>query len=109
METLMKRIALIPAAAVSLLLLAAQASAADPAQARPQPVTAAPQPGAVELVALDTAAAEPVGCVRQTGTRIHRRSCLPGRSYDRQDIDRSGANTVADALRRLDPSVRIHR
>jgi hypothetical protein len=29
-----------------------------------------------------------------------------GRAYDRDDIDRTGAVDLADALRRLDPSIR---
>ena len=55
------------------------------------------------------------GCITQTGTRIKskkdKKDCngLPGRSYDRDDIDRSGATTVGEALERLDPSIQIHR
>lgn len=53
-------------------------------------------------------------CVRDTGTRIkHRghRQCLAvnGRSYSRDDIDRTGAIDLADALQRLDPSISMHR
>ena len=60
-------------------------------------------------------------CLRQTGSRIiasanaradarkdkAKRQCTgaPGRSYSREDIDRTGAVDLADALRRLDPSV----
>lgn len=60
-------------------------------------------------------------CLRHTGSRIteqanaradarkdkSRRECAPlsGRSYTREDIDRTGAIDIADALRRLDPSV----
>lgn len=53
-------------------------------------------------------------CLRQTGSRIapradkHGRKCVnaPGRSYSKEDLDRTGAIDTADALRRLDPSVR---
>lgn len=53
-------------------------------------------------------------CVRDTGTRIkHRghRECLAvnGRSYSRDDIDRTGAVDLADALQRLDPSISMRR
>lgn len=56
-------------------------------------------------------------CVRQTGTRLaaraarrdDARACQPGRAYDRDDIERSGAGSTAEAIRRLDPAVRIHR
>lgn len=60
-------------------------------------------------------------CLRQTGSRIvarqnaraddlkdpGKRRCAPvsGRSYNRDDIDRTGQTNVADALRMLDPSV----
>ena len=60
-------------------------------------------------------------CLRHTGSRIiasanaradarkdkSKRQCTsaPGRSYSREDIDRTGAVDLADALRRLDPSV----
>ncbi len=53
-------------------------------------------------------------CLRQTGSRItprpdkQGRKCVnaPGRSYSKDDLDRTGATDVAEALRRLDPSVR---
>ena len=54
-------------------------------------------------------------CIKETGTRIKRakdkQGCngLPGNSYDRDDIERTGANTVGEALERLDPSIRISR
>ena len=55
-----------------------------------------------------------VGCVKNTGTNIRPRDpktgkalCIgPGRSYSREQIDRTGQTDLADALRRLDPSVR---
>ena len=55
-----------------------------------------------------------VGCVKDTGTNIRPRDpktgkplCIgPGRSYSREQIDRTGQTNLADALRRLDPSVR---
>lgn len=55
-----------------------------------------------------------VGCIKDTGTNIRPRDpktgkalCIgPGRSYSREQIDRTGQTDLADALRRLDPSVR---
>lgn len=50
-------------------------------------------------------------CIRHTGTRMKvrdRDGCIaiaPGRSYSRDDIERTGETDVADALRRLDPSI----
>ena len=50
-----------------------------------------------------------VNCVTSTGSRIHRNdtACLasPGRTYSKADLDRTGAVTVSEALRRLDPSI----
>jgi hypothetical protein len=52
-------------------------------------------------------------CLRSTGTHIPlkegRCSILPGRGYSRSDIARTGASNTADALQRLDLSVRISR
>jgi len=55
-----------------------------------------------------------VGCVKDTGTNIRPRDpktgkplCIgPGRSYSREQIDRTGQTDLADALRRLDTSIR---
>ncbi len=53
-------------------------------------------------------------CVTETGSRIKRKDkkgCngLPGRSYDSDDISRTGATSVGEALELLDPSIRISR
>lgn len=55
-----------------------------------------------------------VNCLQDTGTRIRARDpktgkplCQgPGRAYSRDDLNRTGQTDIADALRRLDPSVR---
>ena len=50
-------------------------------------------------------------CLRDTGSLIKPKpgQCLPvaGRSYSREDIDRTGARTLGPALKDLDPSVTI--
>lgn len=50
-------------------------------------------------------------CLRDTGSRIKPPPghCLPvaGRSYSRQDIDRTGATNIGQALQMLDPSVSV--
>ncbi|MGH8109536.1 MAG: hypothetical protein ACREO1_12580 [Arenimonas sp.] len=53
-------------------------------------------------------------CITDTGTRIKHRAkdkngCngLAGNSYDRDDLDRTGALTVGEALMHLDPSISI--
>jgi hypothetical protein len=54
-------------------------------------------------------------CIKETGTRIKRskdkNGCngLPGTSYEREDIDRTGAISAGEALERLDPSIQIRR
>lgn len=57
-------------------------------------------------------------CIQETGSRIvanrnarsaeERRECVAagGRVYTRDDIQRTGSPDLADALRRLDPSIR---
>lgn len=58
-------------------------------------------------------------CLRETGTHLHAIvkvkshsesavQCArdPGRSYSREDIARTGEINTADALRKLDPSIR---
>lgn len=50
-------------------------------------------------------------CIRQTGSHIPppKGKCLPvdGNSYSQQDIQRTGAATVGQALQMLDPSVTV--
>jgi hypothetical protein len=51
-------------------------------------------------------------CVRKTGSRIRQRdaktACTgqPGRSYSKDELDRTGHTNLGDALRALDPAVR---
>jgi hypothetical protein len=52
------------------------------------------------------------GCVNQSGSLIPqtRAACTGlGHSYSRADIDRTGATTVGDALRLLDPTITVSR
>jgi hypothetical protein len=48
-------------------------------------------------------------CIRSTGSLIPPKpgQCLPvaGRSYSQQDLQRTGAQNVGDALRKLDPAI----
>jgi hypothetical protein len=61
------------------------------------------------------AAQTPYNCLQYTGSRIRtadrktgKPACAqgPGRSYGRDDLDRTGQVDIADALRRLDPSIK---
>ncbi|HJP99370.1 MAG TPA: hypothetical protein VJ862_12475 [Rhodanobacteraceae bacterium] len=51
-------------------------------------------------------------CIRDTGSHIppRRGQCLPvaGSSYSAQDIQRTGATNIGQALQMLDPSVTVH-
>jgi outer membrane cobalamin receptor len=53
-------------------------------------------------------------CLQSTGSHLPRSAdqpCIeaPGEVHTREDIERTGAVTVGDALRRLSPSVRVGR
>lgn len=51
-------------------------------------------------------------CIRNTGSRIRQRDArarcngLPGRSYTKDELDRTGQTGLGQALRTLDPSIR---
>lgn len=51
-------------------------------------------------------------CIRDTGSHIPppKGQCLPvaGNSYSQQDIQRTGATDIGQALQMLDPSVTVH-
>lgn len=56
----------------------------------------------------------PHECLQHTGSHLPRDAadpCIdaPGEVHTREDIERTGAVTVGDALRRLSPSVRVGR
>lgn len=106
-----------------LMLLACLAAATAHAQNDPAPVAdtaqdaaasrdATAHEGAAQADARDEKRASNTHCLRETGTRIAPRDgkgrCLPhaGRSYSKDDLDRTGEINLADALRRLDPAVR---
>jgi len=50
-------------------------------------------------------------CIRDTGSHIRHRdqACLPlpGNSYNREDLERTGNPNIGQALQQLDPSVQI--
>jgi hypothetical protein len=56
----------------------------------------------------DAMPARPARCLDLTATRIRRANegCrYPGRSYDQEDLRRTGATDVGEALRLLDPAI----
>lgn len=96
----------------------ASAQTATPAATQDEISASATAPAAAEAEASKPIDAKKElangNCLRQTGSRIspradkHGRKCVnaPGRSYSKDDLDRTGATDMAEALRRLDPSVR---
>lgn len=80
------------------------------AQATASPADAPPsRQGHVEQEAASAVQDEAFSryCLRHTGSRIRPRGRLQrcsamGRSYDREELSRTGAHDLADALRRLD-------
>jgi hypothetical protein len=75
----------------------------------------------LQTIAADTAQPEPMrSCLRSTGSRItaaqnlraekdgkpQRCAPSPGRTYTKEDLDRTGYVDIADALRSLDTSIR---
>jgi len=89
--------ALIPASAIA-------AGAEESEAAEPSTQTAAPP-------ATDPSTATPPDCLTQTGSHLKRDAEHPcinaaGQVITRDQIDRSGAATTAEALKRLSPAVR---
>jgi hypothetical protein len=103
-----------PAAVAEPAVAAQPAVAVEPAAAADPAVTPAPADETVAISASDAPRSEENACIRETGTRIAARDeegCTgaPGDSYDRDDIDRTGAVDTADAIRKLSPSATIRR
>jgi len=109
----MKRLALFTAC--MSLVLAAHAQQAD------APATTSDSAAALETTedqqqAADKQARDDMAdrnCLKYTGSRLisadrHGRKCAnaPGRAYTRDDLERTGAVDLADALRMLDPAIR---
>jgi len=114
----MNRLRVFPLVLASLL--AAFASAASAQMAAPSVGTDAiilARPAAATAHARSDAKATEIdrNCLQQTGSRIVARNssgkggkrCVAanGRVYSRDDIDRTGEIDIADALRKLDPSI----
>ena len=107
----MKRFALI-------LMLAGAAFAAQAKSPASEPAPQAAEPEVTEVLGPADAAVAEAGakprdahCLRETGTRIKRRDkngCISafGRSYTREELDRTGHGDLASALSTLDPAVR---
>ena len=111
----MKRLAL--TAALLALAFAASAQTAVPAPAEatdPQSTNSTPAEASASQDKANANKDEWAdrNCLKHTGSRVIRadskgRKCAnaTGRSYTREDIDRTGAIDLRDALRKLDPAV----
>ncbi len=89
----------VTAAVAAVLVLAASATMADDVQ----PKAERPSAGTRNSNS---------ACLTQTGSRIAVKgaNCSAiGRSYSNEDIRRTGASSVAGALRLMDPSITVHR
>ena len=106
----MKHLAL--TAALLGLAFAASAQTAPAEPATPQAADVAPAQASANQDKVDAKKDEDRNCLKHTGSRLIRadskgRKCADatGRSYSKEDIDRTGATDLRDALRRLDPAV----
>ena len=118
----MKMIARIPLFAVVFgFAFAASAQSAKPAVEQAESETPATPATSVADPSANTGtppkAADDLAnrnCLKHTGSRItpradkQGRKCVSanGRSYSKEDLDRTGEIDLADALRRLDPAIR---
>ena len=105
---------------LSVFLLAAGFASLAFAQSPSEPVEDTLEPGAAAIgTQASDASTNDRNCLRRTGSRITaqenrkaERTGKPakcanafGRAYDREDIERTGATDVAEALRMLDPAI----
>lgn len=113
----MKRlmIGLLGACACAAVALAAEVPAQDAPAREPSAQESPAQEARANQATAESSPRRSVDdriCLRETGTRIQRRDskdqCVNanGRSYTRDDLDRTGDVNLADALRRLDPAIR---
>ncbi len=108
---------------IPLLVLSLLLAASAHAQTVARPVVQQPAIEPSQASATDADKADAVErkadlsdthCLKQTGSRIapradkQGRKCVSanGRSYSKEDLDRTGEIDLADALRRLDPAIR---
>jgi hypothetical protein len=94
---------------VSLLLLAGVSASASVLAQNPPSSTNTPTTSTSKQVAASPLKPGDRNCLRDTGSLIPAKPghCLsvPGRSYGREDIQRTGEPTLGPALRDLDPSI----
>lgn len=110
----MKRLAIFFLSTMAVAAMA-QGTASNPVQ-DPAVAPASDTAAAVQPASTHGAAKEDVtdrNCLKETGSRLaprpdsKGRKCVnaSGRAYSKEDLDRTGAIDLSDALRRLDPAV----
>lgn len=113
----MKRLALFISMGFALAAGAQTPAPADPSiPVAPTATTTTPAPATSQDAPVtdeSRAASADRNCLKETGSRVRAsadrkgRKCInaPGASYTREDLDKTGATNIKDALRRLDPTV----
>jgi hypothetical protein len=94
------------------LVLSTLAFAASAQSAATDPAVRVEADSSQVTVVSGTEATNDRHCLRETGSHVvskDQKSCVSanGSSYTKEDIDRTGTTDLADALRRLDPSVHV--
>ncbi|MCK9194128.1 MAG: hypothetical protein M0P19_09690 [Nevskia sp.] len=78
--------------------------------AAPSAFAVDPTPEGSDTTSKAAEAEKKPNCLQETGSRIRRsgKGCVPfaGRVYSREELESTGRNQTADALRLLDPSIR---
>lgn len=102
---------------IAACLMATAAQAQAPAQRAeadraPESAADAPAPVAPQSTHDEKPRLSEAHCIRNTGSRLRQRDArtrcngLPGRSYTKDELDRTGQTGLGQALRTLDPSIR---
>lgn len=107
-----------PILAIALAVLCGAAAVAPPVLAQTAPRSPTYQVTATSSAKSKAKPERPIPtpgtrqCLRDTGSHIPppKGQCLPviGSSYSQEDIQRTGATNVGQALQMLDPSVTVH-
>lgn len=107
----MKCLALFFALSAMSMAAIAQNAAPNPVEGPAVPASTTAQPATKDEVAKDDVSDR--NCLKETGSRLaprpdsKGRKCVnaAGHAYTKDDLDKTGAIDLGDALRRLDPTV----
>lgn len=107
----MKRLALFFALSAISMVAIARNAPPNPVEGPVLPASTTAQPASKDVVAKDDVSDR--NCLKETGSRLaprpdsKGRKCVnaTGHAYTKDDLDKTGAIDLGDALRRLDPTV----